>query len=83
MKGVAGSPYAISDYYSVSCDLADDPDKRMEEFDALVDRTHRVGLKRIIDFVPNHVARYYKSVTKPAGVSDLGEYDITEHHFNT
>lgn len=82
LKGVAGSPYAISDYYSVSCDLADDPDRRMEEFDELVDRTHRVGLKMIIDFVPNHVARHYKSVTKPAGVSDLGEYDITEHHFN-
>lgn len=82
LKGVAGSPYAISDYYSVSCDLADDPARRMEEFDALVERTHRVGLKMIIDFVPNHVARHYKSVTKPQNVSDLGEYDITEHHFN-
>lgn len=82
LKGVAGSPYAISDYYSVSCDLADDPAHRMEEFDALVERTHKVGLKMIIDFVPNHVARHYKSVTKPQNVSDLGEYDITEHHFN-
>lgn len=83
LKGVAGSPYAITDYYSVSCDLADNPDRRMEEFDELVERTHNVGLKMIIDFVPNHVARDYKSVTKPAGVSDLGEYDIVEHHFNT
>ncbi len=82
LKGIAGSPYAISDYYSVSCDLADDPDKRMEEFDELVQRTHKVGLKLIIDFVPNHVARHYKSVTKPKNVSDLGEYDIVEHKFN-
>jgi len=82
LKGVAGSPYAISDYYSVSCDLADNPARRMEEFDALVERTHNVGLKMIIDFVPNHVARQYKSVTKPEGVSDLGEYDIVEHNFN-
>ncbi len=82
LKGIAGSPYAISDYYSVSCDLADDPNLRMEEFDALVERTHKVGLKMIIDFVPNHVARQYKSVTKPKNVSDLGEYDIVEHRFN-
>ena len=82
LKGVAGSPYAISDYYSVSCDLADDPSRRMEEFDQLVERTHGVGLKMIIDFVPNHVARHYKSVTKPRNVSDLGEYDIQEHSFN-
>ena len=82
LKGIAGSPYAISDYYSVSCDLADNPNLRMKEFDALVERTHKVGLKMIIDFVPNHVARQYKSVTKPKNVSDLGEYDIVEHRFN-
>ncbi len=82
LKGVAGSPYAISDYYSVSCDIADNPDTRMEEFDELVQRTHKVGLKMIIDFVPNHVARQYKSVTKPKNVSDLGEFDIVEHNFN-
>ena len=82
LKGIAGSPYAISDYYSVSCDLADDPSRRMEEFDSLVERTHKVGLKMIIDFVPNHVARHYKSVTKPKNVSDLGEFDIVEHQFN-
>ena len=82
LKGIAGSPYAISDYYSVSCDLADDPDRRMEEFDALVERTHKVGLKMIIDFVPNHVARHYKSVTKPKNVSDLGEYDHVDRPFD-
>ncbi len=82
LKGVAGSPYAITDYYSVSCDLADDPARRMEEFQELVERTHRVGLKMIIDFVPNHVARGYKSVTRPEGVSDLGEFDVREHQFN-
>jgi len=82
LKGKAGSPYAISDYYSVSCDLADDPEKRMEEFDALVERTHKVGMRMIIDFVPNHVARQYKSVLKPRGVADLGAGDNNTHAFN-
>ena len=75
LKGKAGSPYAIADYYTVSCDLADDPACRMTEFDDLVKRTHEVGLRFIMDFVPNHVARQYHSVSKPEGVSDLGEGD--------
>lgn len=57
VKGSAGSPYAITDYYDVNPYLADNPDKRMEEFRALVDRVHKAGLKLLIDFVPNHVAR--------------------------
>lgn len=82
LKGRAGSPYAISDYYSVCCDFADDPANRMEEFDELVKRTHKAGLQMLIDFVPNHVARHYESVTKPEGVEDLGASDNTGHHFN-
>lgn len=82
IKGVAGSPYAISDYYSVSCDLADDPSRRMEEFDALVERTHKIGLRMIIDFVPNHVARIYHSVTAPVGVRDLGADDDNTKAFD-
>ena len=82
LKGNAGSPYAISDYYSVSADLADDPARRMEEFDELVERTHKAGLKVIIDFVPNHVARGYKSVTKPEGVKDFGEDDDESKGFD-
>ena len=75
VKGVAGSPYAIRDYYDVCPDMAVDVNKRMAEFDALIERTHKVGLKVIIDFVPNHVAREYHSDAKPAGVTDLGERD--------
>ena len=75
VKGRAGSPYAITDYYDIDPDLAVNVDKRMEEFEKLVSRTHRAGLKVIIDFVPNHVARQYKSVNKPKGVRDLGEGD--------
>ena len=75
IKGKAGSPYAITDYYDVDPDLAVNVEKRMEEFEKLVSRTHRAGLKVIIDFVPNHVARQYKSICKPAGVRDLGEND--------
>ena len=77
VKGEAGSPYAIRDYYDVDPDLAKDPAKRIHEFELLVERTHKAGLKVIIDFVPNHVARQYHSDAKPAGVRDLGEDDDT------
>jgi glycosidase len=77
VKGRAGSPYAVKDYYNVNPDLATDPARRMEEFEALVERTHKHGMKVIIDIVPNHVARNYKSISKPAGISDFGENDDT------
>ena len=82
VKGNAGSPYAITDYYDVDPDLADDVDNRMIEFENLVARTHKIGLKVIIDFVPNHVARQYKSIKKPDGVKDLGETDDTGMGFS-
>ena len=82
VKGRAGSPYAITDYYDVDPDLAVNVEKRMEEFEKLVNRTHRAGLKMIIDFVPNHVARQYKSIAKPEGVVDLGEDDNPENGFD-
>ena len=82
VKGRAGSPYAITDYYDVDPDLAVSVPKRMEEFAKLLNRTHRAGLKMIIDFVPNHVARQYKSICKPAGVADLGEDDDIHTGFN-
>lgn len=75
VKGRAGSPYAIKDYYSVDPDLATDPAKRLDEFRSLVQRTHEQGLKVIIDIVPNHVARNYHSLAKPAGIKDFGETD--------
>ena len=82
IKGEAGSPYAITDYYAVDPDLAVDVEKRMDEFDDLVERTHRNGLKMIIDFVPNHVARQYKSTLKPESVIDFGENDHAEFAFH-
>lgn len=82
VKGVAGSPYAITDYYDIDPDLADDIDRRMDEFQQLVDRTDQAGMKVIIDFVPNHVAREYHSIMKPEGVRDLGEDDDTGKHFS-
>ena len=75
VKGKAGSPYAIRDYYDVCPDFAVKVKNRMAEFEALIERTHRVGLKVFIDFVPNHVAREYESDAKPIGVQDLGEND--------
>ena len=71
VKGKAGSPYAITDYYDIDPDLAENVEQRMQEFEALVERTHKAGLKVIIDFVPNHVARQYHSICKPQGVKDL------------
>lgn len=75
VKGKAGSPYAIKDYYDVDPDLAVKVEQRMKEFENLVNRTHKAGLKMIIDFVPNHVARQYHSDQKPEGVEDLGARD--------
>lgn len=75
VKGKAGSPYAIKDYYDVDPDLADNVEKRMQEFQELIERTHASGLKVIIDFVPNHLARNYVSDVKPVGVEDFGVKD--------
>ena len=75
VKGQAGSPYAIKDYYDIDPDLAVSVPNRMKEFEALVERTHAAGLKMVIDFVPNHVARQYKSDAKPARTKDLGQTD--------
>lgn len=82
VKGKAGSPYAIKDYYDVDPDLATDVKNRMQEFEALVKRTHDHGLKVIIDFVPNHVARTYHSDAKPASVADFGANDDVKKTFS-
>lgn len=82
VKGHAGSPYAITDYYDIDPDLAEDVPARMAEFEALVARTHKAGMKVIIDFVPNHVAREYRSDAKPAGIEDLGAADNREMFFS-
>ncbi len=83
VKGRAGSPYAIVDYYDIDPDLAVDVDNRMDEWCQLINRTHHAGMKVIMDFVPNHVGRQYHSVGRPAGVKDLGEDDDTSKHFST
>jgi glycosidase len=75
VKGRAGSPYSVKDYYNVNPDLAVDPARRLEEFEALIGRTHRHGMKVVIDIVPNHVARVYHSLTNPEGVEDFGASD--------
>ncbi len=77
VKGRAGSPYAVKDYYNVNPDLAVNPAKRLEEFEALIARSHKNGLKVIIDIVPNHIARNYHSLSNPTGVRDFGADDNT------
>ncbi len=81
VKGKAGSAYAIKDYYDVDPDIATSVPARMQEFEDLVRRTHEAGLKVIIDFVPNHVARQYHSDVCPEGIEDLGATDDTTRHF--
>jgi glycosidase len=75
VKGRAGSPYAVKDYYNVNPDLAVNPANRLKEFEALIKRTHKAGLKLIIDIVPNHVARKYEGRNNPKGVRDFGADD--------
>ena len=82
VKGKAGSPYAITDYYDIDPDLAENVSMRMSEWESLIERTHKAGMKVIMDFVPNHVAREYHSIRKPAGVRDLGEDDDPNMHFS-
>lgn len=82
VKGKAGSPYAIKDYYDIDPDLAVSVPNRMKEFENLVQRTHRAGLKFVIDFVPNHVARQYHSDSAPEGVINLGEDDNKDCAFS-
>lgn len=78
VKGRAGSPYAIKDYYDVAPDLAVQVGERMAEFEALIKRTHSLGMKVLIDFIPNHVARSYFSDTKPV----FGENDDVTKRFD-
>ena len=77
VKGRAGSPYAIKDYYNVNPDLAVNPRNRLAEFESLIKRTHKHDMKVIIDIVPNHIARNYQSLTNPKGVTDFGVNDDT------
>ena len=77
VKGRAGSPYAVKDYYNVNPDLAVNPENRLQEFEALIARTHKAGLKVIIDIVPNHIARKYEGKSNPVGVRDFGADDDT------
>ncbi len=77
VKGRAGSPYAVKDYYNVDPDLAENPENRLEEFKALIDRTHTANLKLLIDIVPNHVARNYEGKSTPVGRKPFGASDDT------
>lgn len=75
VKGRAGSPYAVKDYYNVNPDLADTVENRLQEFKELIARTHNAGLKVLIDIVPNHVARNYEGNSTPTGLEAFGASD--------
>ncbi|QLG45745.1 alpha-amylase family glycosyl hydrolase [Costertonia aggregata] len=82
VKGRAGSPYAVKDYYNVNPDLAENPSERLQEFKALVERTHNAGLKLLIDIVPNHVARNYEGKSTPKGFEPFGASDDTTKEYS-
>ena len=82
VKGKAGSPYAITDYYDVDPDLATNVENRMGEWEDLIARTHEAGMKVVMDFVPNHLAREYKSICKPNGIKDFGDDDNIDKEFS-
>lgn len=83
VKGKAGSPYAVTDYFDVNPYLADNPDDRMAEFESLLNRTHASDLKAVIDFIPNHVSRDYGKVgmSRKAISGDLGSEDDPSYHW--
>lgn len=76
VKGTAGSPYAISDYYDVNPYMADNEDDRLNELKSLISRTHAEGFKFLMDFVPNHVAKDYDPQSIP--IYDWCDYDWTD-----
>lgn len=82
VKGEAGSPYAIKDYYDIDPAIAVDPTERMKEFEECVERIHKAGMNVIIDFVPNHTARVYHSDSAPSGIKDFGENDNRTYFFD-
>ena len=82
VKGRAGSPYAVKDYYNVNPDLAENVANRLQEFEALIKRSHENDLKVIIDIVPNHVARNYQSISNPEGTKDFGADDDTSKEYD-
>ncbi|MEN6619801.1 MAG: alpha-amylase family protein [Rikenellaceae bacterium] len=82
VKGEAGSPFAVKDYFDVDPDLATDVSDRMSEFTDLLKRTHKVGLKAIIDFIPNHLARFYLSDMKPDDAENFGAKDKRDYSFH-
>ncbi|MDE6559386.1 MAG: alpha-amylase, partial [Muribaculaceae bacterium] len=81
VKGEAGSPYAIKDYYDIDPAIAVDPKQRMREFEECVAAIHHEGMKVLIDFVPNHTARRYHSDSAPAGIRDFGDNDNRTYYF--
>ncbi len=82
VKGRAGSPYSVKDYYDIAPSLANELEKRQQEFDALLERTHKAGLGFIMDFIPNHLARTYRSDAMPKGFENFGANDKQEQNFD-
>ena len=85
LKGLAGSPYAIKDLFDLCPDYALDPANRRAEFVALLERIHAHGLRALIDFAPNHVARSHRSTIRPdlefGARDDRGQFFAPQNNF--
>lgn len=83
VKGKAGSPYAITDFFELDPDLSKHPEKRWDSFSKCLDRIHAQGLAVVIDFIPNHTARQYSSKKGKEILGwDLGEEDNIQQAFH-
>ena len=51
-KGSLGSPYAIKDYEAINEEYG-----TLEDFKSLIDKTHKLGMKIMMDIVFNHTSR--------------------------
>jgi glycosidase len=78
IKGRAGSFYAVRDCVDVCPDYAREPERRMSELEALIERIHAAGLRALIDLVPNHVSRNHSS---EASDFDFGRGDDQSQFF--
>ncbi len=77
VKGDAGSFYAIYDNWDISSQVGN-----LDEFDALIERAHSIGLRVLIDFIPNHTARVHKTDVVCKEEIDFGKGENPNENFS-
>lgn len=77
-KGALGSYYAVSDYRGINPEFG-----TMHDWKSLVSRIHNMGMKVIIDWVPNHTAPDHPWVKKHPAFYIRNEQGIPVHQPGT